>query len=149
MNKPILHACALVLGAGLLAAPARAGADMRCTMKYQLSGWSVLYKTASGHGTVSCGDGSSMNVLLSSKGGGLTVGKSTIDNGSGEFAGVRDIRDVLGDYASGSAHGGAVKSAGVIGLTKGEVSLSLKGEGRGWDAGVDVGKFTITEVIPQ
>ena len=129
----------------LTAAPAHA-AGMSCTMKYTLSGWSVFYKTASGRGTVSCSDGSSLDVKLDSKGGGLTFGKSTIDNGRGEFSGVQNIRDVLGDYAQGGAHGGAGDAAGVAGLTKGEVSLSLKGEGRGVDVGVDVGKFTITEV---
>ena len=126
---------------------AQAG-DLGCTMKYNLSGWSVFYKTASGRGTVTCSDGSTLEVKLSSKGGGLTFGKSTIDNGRGQFSGVRSIRDVLGDYAAGSAHGGAGDAAGVIGLTKGEVSLSLQGQGRGIDAGVDVGKFTISEAPP-
>lgn len=149
MNRNLMFsAAALLLVAGVLAAPVRADA-MSCTMKYTLKGWSVFYKTASGRGTVSCSDGSTMDVVLSSKGGGLTLGKSTIDDGHGEFAGVHNIRDVLGDYASGSAHGGAGKSAGVVGLTKGEVSLSLKGEGRGIDAGVDVGKFTISEAVAQ
>jgi len=138
----------LLLGAavaGFAATPTDA-AGMSCTMKYTLSGWSVFYKTASGRGTVSCSDGSSMSVKLHSEGGGITFGKSTIDNGHGEFSGVQNIRDVLGDYAQGGAHGGAGDAAGVMGLTKGEVSLSLKGEGRGIDAGVDVGKFTISEI---
>ena len=129
---------------GAIAVPAQAG-NLSCTMKYTLSGWSAFYKTASGRGTVSCSDGSTMEVKLDSKGGGLTFGKSTIDKGRGEFSGVQNIRDVLGAYAAGSAHGGAGDAAGVVGLTKGEVSRSLKGEGRGVDAGVDVGKFTITE----
>lgn len=148
MNRKTRMTSWLLLAAGAVCAaalPAQAG-SLGCTMKYTLSGWSAFYKTASGRGTVNCSDGSAMEVKLSSKGGGLTFGKSTIDNGRGEFAGVRNIRDVLGDYAAGSAHGGAGDAAGVIGLTKGEVSLSLRGEGRGVDAGVDFGKFTISEV---
>jgi hypothetical protein len=135
----------LLLAAAAAMAPAQAS-SLGCTMKYTLSGWSAFYKTASGSGTVTCSDGSTMNVKLSSKGGGLTLGKATIDNGRGEFSGVQNIRDVLGDYAQGGAHGGAGDAAGVMGLTKGEVSLSLKGEGRGVDAGIDFGKFTISEV---
>lgn len=145
MNHKTLTIGCLLLGAAALALPAQAS-GMSCTMKYTLSGWSAFYKTASGHGVVTCSDGSTMNVKLDSKGGGITFGKSTIDNGRGEFTGVQNIRDVLGAYAQGGAHGGAGDAAGVAGLTKGEVSLSLKGEGRGVDAGIDVGKFTITEV---
>ena len=145
MNRKTLMTGWLLLAAAATAVPAQAD-SLSCTMKYTLSGWSAFYKTASGRGTVSCSDGSTMAVKLSSKGGGLTFGKSTIDNGRGEFTGVQNIRDVLGAYAQGGAHGGAGDAAGVAGLTKGEVSLSLKGEGRGVDAGVDVGKFTITEV---
>jgi len=144
MNHKTMFTGWLLLAVCAAAMPAEA-AGLSCTMKYTLSGWSVFYKTASGSGTVSCSDGSSMNVKLDSKGGGITFGKSTIDDGRGEFSGVRNIRDVLGDYAQGGAHGGAGDSAGVMGLTKGEVSLSLQGQGRGVDAGVDVGKFTISE----
>jgi hypothetical protein len=147
MNHEPMRSARLVLAAAVLFSlmPAAHAEAMACTMKYTLSGWSVFYKTASGRGTVSCSDGSTLKVRLDSKGGGLTFGKSTIDNGTGEFSGVHDIRDVLGDYAQGGAHGGAGTSAGVMGLTKGEVSLSLKGEGRGVDAGIDFGKFTISE----
>jgi hypothetical protein len=148
-DRTMLSGSLLCAAAALysIAPPAHA-AGLSCTMKYTLSGWSLFYKTASGSGVVSCSDGSTMHVHLDSKGGGLTAGKSTIDNGRGEFSGVQSIRDVLGDYAQGGAHGGASDAAGVAGLTKGEVSLSLKGEGRGIDAGIDVGKFTITEVPP-
>ena len=85
-----------------------------------------------------------MKVLLKSEGGGFTFGKSTIDDGRGLFTGVNHINDVLGEYVSGCAHAGAGQSAAATGLTKGEVSLSLTGKGRGVDVGVDFGKFTIT-----
>ena len=136
--------------AALTLAAFSARADLHCTMHYTMHGWSAFYKEGSGRGSTSCSDGSSMTVALSTKGGGLTFGKTTIDDGLGEFSGVRNIRDILGDYATGSAHGAAGQAASVAGLTKGEVSLSLKGNGRGIDAGVDVGKFTISEVsTPQ
>jgi hypothetical protein len=116
-------------------------------MHFVLKGWSAFYKTYSGHGTINCSDGSSMKVALSSKGGGLTLGRSSIDEGYGEFTEVEHIRDVLGTYATGSAHSTAVDSGGAVSaLTKGEVSLALKGTGHGFDAGIDFGKFVITEV---
>lgn len=86
-----------------------------------------------------------MKVKLRSVGGGLTAGKSSIDDGKGEFTGVKNIRDIPGDYVSGGAGAGAAKSAGGQLLTKGEVSMVISGTGRGWDVGVDLGKFTITE----
>lgn len=144
LNGLLLFAAA---AACAISQPAHA-ASLHCTMKYTLSGWSLFYKTASGSGVVHCSDGSTLYVHLDSKGGGLTAGKTTIDDGHGEFSGVQNIRDVLGDYAQGGAHGGAGDASGVAGLTKGEVSLSLNGKGRGVDAGIDVGKFTISEVPP-
>jgi hypothetical protein len=62
-------------------------------------GWSAFYKTASGTGTVTCDNGQKMNVTVDAKGGGLAFGKSKIDNGVGEFSGVKDIKEVLGSYA--------------------------------------------------
>ena len=137
---------ALLLACGMGAAQAD---DLSCKMSFTLKGWSVIYKTAKGHGTVSCSDGSSMKVHLSSKGGGLTVGKTTIDDGHGEFTGVKNIHDVLGGYASGSAHAGAVKASDATVVTKGEISLAITGTGRGWDVGVDLGEFTITEAAAK
>ncbi len=125
------------------AAPASKTGDIHCEMSFTLSGWSVFYKKYKGNGTVTCNNGQSMKVALKSEGGGLTAGKSTIDDGHGDFTGVKDIKDVLGDYASGGAHAGAGKSTIASGLTKGEVSLSMTGKGRGVDLGVDFGKFTI------
>jgi hypothetical protein len=127
----------------LVSLPASA-ASMKCTMRYTLSSWAAFYKTASGDGVVTCPNGQTMNVELHSEGGGLTFGKSTIDDGYGEFTGVREIADVLGNYVSGGAHAGAGQSNLAQGMTKGEISLSLTGKGRGVDLGVDFGKFTIS-----
>ena len=81
--------------------------------------------------------------------GGLTVGKSSIDNGHADFTGVKDIHDVLGSYAAGSAHAATVDSGAVSVMTKGEISMALSGTGRGWDVGVDFDDFTITQSTKQ
>ncbi|WP_235577827.1 MULTISPECIES: hypothetical protein [unclassified Rhodanobacter] len=126
----------------MLGTPARAG-DVSCKMTFQLSGWSVFYKTAKGTGTVRCSNGQSLNVKLRAKGGGLTFGKTKISNGIGKFSGVTGVRDVLGSYADAEAHAGASKSAAAQVLTKGSVSLALSGKGEGWNLGVAFGAFII------
>jgi hypothetical protein len=138
----------MILGASallaVLPATATAGGEVTCVLSFKMSGWSVFYKESSGSGTIKCSNGQSMAVKLGAKGGGLTVGKSTIDRGHGEFSGVSDIKELIGTYASAEAHAGAVKSAKAQVVTKGEVSLALSGTGRGWDVGVAVGNFTIS-----
>ncbi|MHB1057949.1 MAG: hypothetical protein ACYC0F_08715 [Rhodanobacter sp.] len=126
----------------LLGTPARAG-DISCKMNFQLSGWSVFYKTASGSGTVHCSNGQSLRVKLRAKGGGLTFGKTKITDGIGKFTGIGSVRDVLGRYANAEAHAGAAKSAEAQVLTKGNVSLALSGKGEGWNLGVAFGAFII------
>lgn len=134
---------ALLASALALAGTPAVAQDYDCRMSFSLSGWSAFYKTASGEGTIRCNNGQSMRVKLSARGGGLSFGKSSIENGRGEFSGVRDIGEILGSYASAEAHAGAVKSAKCQVMTKGEVSLALSGTGRGWDIGVAFGRFTI------
>ncbi len=130
----------------MLAMPAvaTAGGNVKCKMSFQLSGWSVFYKESSGTGMIKCSNGQSMAVKLRAKGGGLTVGKSTIDDGHGDFSGVGSINELLGTYVSAEAHAGAVESAQARVVTKGEVSLALSGTGTGWDLGVAVGNFIIS-----
>ncbi|HEY7642042.1 MAG TPA: hypothetical protein VH814_20090 [Steroidobacteraceae bacterium] len=120
-----------------------AAATVTCKLTFTMSGWSAFYKTASGSGTIKCSNGQSKNVKLTAKGGGLTVGKSTIEDGHGEFSEVKGIDELLGSYVAAEAHAGAVKSSQAQVMTKGEVSLALSGTGRGWDLGVAFGKLTI------
>jgi hypothetical protein len=134
---------ALLLAGGATPASA-AAASVTCHLTFTMSGWSAFYKTSSGAGTIKCSNGQSMSVKLSAKGGGLTVGKSTIEDGKGEFSAVNSINELLGSYVSAEAHAGAVKSAKAQVMTKGEVSLALSGTGRGWDLGVAFGKLTIS-----
>lgn len=146
-----LCACALAmaivaLGAGSLTASTAtaAAADVTCKLTFTMSGWSAFYKTASGSGTITCSNGQTAAVKLEAKGGGLTFGKSTIENGKGEFSGVKSIEETLGSYVAAEAHAGAVKSSQAQVMTKGEVSLALSGTGRGWDLGIAFGKLTVS-----
>ena len=142
-RKTILALCTAALCFVATAAGARTG-TMTCKMNYTLTVWSLVYKHASGQGTVNCSNGQHMSVKLTSNGGGLTVGKYTISNGFGEFAGVRDINDVLGTYASASADAAAVKAGTAQAMTKGDVSLALSGSGEGVNLGVALSGFTIS-----
>ena len=117
--------------------------DIGCSMQFTLKGWSVFYKQAKGSGTVTCDNGQSAEVAIKLKGGGLTVGKSSIADGKGSFSEVSDISEVFGAYASAEAHAGAVKSSSATAMTKGEISLAITGKGRGWDLGVSFGRFVI------
>lgn len=128
----------------LNSAGASAAADVKCTMKFRMEGWSAFYKTASGTGTIKCSNGQTAAVKLDAKGGGLTFGKSSIEDGHGEFSGATGVQELLGSYVSAEAHAGAVKSSKASVMTKGEVSLALSGTGRGWDLGVAFGKLTIS-----
>jgi hypothetical protein len=114
-----------------------------CELRFNLSGWSVFYKTSSGTGTITCSNGQRMAVKISSKGGGVSFGKSKISDGRGKFTGIYRIDDVLGSYVTAEAHAGAARSTKAQVMTKGPVSLALTGKGEGWDVGVAFGKFTI------
>lgn len=137
----------LLLLAGLslvLASPvAAAKGKVDCNLRFDMKGWSLLYKTASGSGRITCDNGQKMDVTVSAKGGGLSVGKQEIEGGTGDFSGVSDIKETLGSYASAEAHAGAKKSGTAQILVKGDTELKLSGAGKGWDVGVTFGKFTI------
>jgi hypothetical protein len=137
----------LALAMAAVAAPQAQAADAQldCTMRFNLTTWSAIYKHAEGTGTVTCENGQSMNVKISAKGGGLTVGKSHIDDGKGEFTDVHRMSDILGTYAQGEASAAAGKSATAQVLTKGNVSLALAGTGEGVSLGISFGGFTISK----
>jgi hypothetical protein len=121
-----------------------AGKD--CDMTYSLKGWSAVYKTAKGEGSITCTNGETAQVEISVKGGGLTFGKTEIYNGKAEISGVHSINDIYGSYATASAHAGVVKAAAAEVMTKGTVSIALAGTGEGVDVGIDFSKFTISKV---
>jgi hypothetical protein len=139
---PLLR-LALAAAALVAFAPAR-GAEIDCTMRFSMVGWSIFYKTATGTGTITCSDGKSMAVKVRAKGGGLTVGKSRIEDGQAKFSEVHRIDELLGSYANAEAHIGVTKSGTAQVMTKGEVSLALSGAGQGFDVGIAFGKFVIS-----
>jgi len=128
--------------------PAQAAATTKCEMKFNMHEWSAMYKVARGRATITCDNGETSNVSLELKAGGFTAGRSQIE-GTGKFSEVSGIGELLGSYATGDVAAGAVKSAGATVMTKGEVSLALTSHGRGWDAGVSFGKFTISAIVPR
>lgn len=146
MNPASRHllGAAVVLGLAMAASAPASAAELDCKLKFSLTGWSLVFKHAEGHGTVSCENGQTMAVKIEAKGGGLTVGKSHIDNGTGHFTDVHKIEDVLGTYAQGDASAGAGKSGTAQVLSKGTVSLALAGAGEGVELGVSVGGFTLS-----
>jgi hypothetical protein len=134
---------AIMIAAVMAAGSAQAAdGDLHCTLTYQTKTWSIIYKSATGFGTIHCSNGQSLRVKLSATGGGLTAGKSE-ESGHGEFSPVGHIDDLLGSYAATQAHAGAVNSVQAQVVTKGEVSLALTGKGHGWSLGVDLSEFKI------
>lgn len=120
--------------------------ELDCKLRFSLSSWSVIYKHSEGSGVVTCENGQTMNVKITAHGGGLTVGKSRIEGGTGRFSDVHKISDVLGHYGQAGGHAGVSKSGMAQVLTKGNVSLALAGKGEGVDLGVDVGELTLARV---
>lgn len=125
------------------AGSAQAAGEISCRMTFEMHGWSVFYKRADGSGNVRCSNGQHMAVHLRSRGGGLTAGKYSI-TGVGKFSGIFNIDSILGTYVTGGAHAGVSATARGTVMTKGNVSLAIKGRGTGWNLGVDFGKFTIS-----
>ena len=125
----------------VVAAPLQAGTV--CEMTFTMSGWSAFYKTSQGTGVIKCDNGQKAKVKVSSKGGGITFGRSKIKDALGKFTEVDDISDLFGSYGQGEAHAGAGKSAKASVVTKGDISLAIAGKGTGVDVGISFGKFTI------
>lgn len=126
----------------LAASPLLASTD--CELRYTLRSRSLFYKEAKGSGTVHCDNGQSVPVRITARGIGLSVGRSTIENGKGKFSEVAAMHELFGTYVQAEAHAGAVKSSEASVLTKGPVSLAIAGSGRGVGLGVDVSRVTIT-----
>lgn len=140
---PFLAALAFALG--LSCTPrALAADDLDCKLAYQVDGWSLIYKHATGTGTVTCNNGKSLPVKITAQAIGLTAGKWEIHDGKGRFSDIHNINDVLGAYAQAEANAGVVKSGSAQVLTKGTVSLALAGTGEGVNLGVDVGRFELS-----
>jgi len=136
-------ALAIVAGLALLGAPSLAQASFTaCRLEYQVHAWSVFYRNVSGTGTIVCDNGERARVRIQMHGGGISFGVSDI-TGRGRFSQSRGIDEIVGTYGSAEAHAGVVRSVEGRVLTKGPVSLSLAGNGRGFDIGFAFGGFSI------
>ena len=135
----VLSATALLLATS----NAWAGRLTKCRMTYDLSGWSLAVKVHRGEGRIVCDNGQRARVDLYAQAIGLTIGRTEIIDGTGSFTPVRDISEVIGQYAAADAHAGMTRSVEGRVLTKGAVSLSLSGNGVGIDLGAAIGGFTI------
>jgi len=142
---PVPVAALLLAVASLHSVHARAAGKIDCEMKFSLTGWSALYKHAEGRGVVSCTNGKSYPVTIVAVGGGLTVGKYEVEDGTGKFSEVFSTDEIFGSYAQAEAEAGLVKSGTAQVLTKGNVSLALAASGGGVNLGISFGKFTITK----
>ncbi len=143
MNKHRLTSAFASLIVAAICSQAQAAGPVDCKLKFDISGWSAFYKRSDGTGRITCTNGQSMAVRLRARGGGPSVGRSKITDGTGEFSGVDNIKQLLGTYASAEAEAGAVKSAKAHIVTKGDISLALAGTGEGWEIGIAFGKFQI------
>ena len=139
---------AFVLAFGIAVSQGADKKETKCRLVFSLKGWSAIYQTASGTGTVTCDNGQTARVKIDVKGGGLTAGKTSM-NGKGTFSEVSDIQEIFGPYAKAEAHAGAVKSAGAQVMTKGEVSLAITAKGKGFDLGIAFGKFSIDKATTK
>ncbi|RMH92821.1 hypothetical protein EBB59_07595 [Lysobacter pythonis] len=133
------------IAGGLLLAPAAQAKEVRCTLKYNMSGGGAFYKRSAGEGTITCDNGQSMRVTIRSRGGGLTFGSSKIEDGIGKFSPVLDIKDLIGGYATAEANAGGGSASKAQVVTKGSISLALSGRGSGRTLGVSFGSFIIEE----
>jgi hypothetical protein len=127
----------------LLSAPASAEMT-KCRMKYDLDGWSFIYRYAQGSGHITCSNGQSANVRITAHGGGPTLGTEKVIGGTGIFSQVSDISQLYGTYAEAAVHAGAGGSADARAMMKGNVNLSLSGLGQGINLGVAFGAFDIS-----
>ena len=134
----------LFAGLTLFMRPAPAqGGSLQCHLTFTLEGWSFFYRTSSGSGTITCDNGQSASVSISSRGGGLTFGSASVLEGRGTFSAVGSIDDLFGSYGSAMAHAGMGRSTYAQVVTKGAVSLALSGTGSGVDVGFSFGRFEI------
>lgn len=143
MRIALFFATAFAVPTMLLAMPAHA--TTLCTLTYNLTGGGAFYKRSSGDGVVRCDNGQSLAIRIQSKGGGLTLGKSSITNGTGKFSPVKDIGDIIGSYATAEANAGVSSGASKAQVvTKGTISLALAGTGVGRTLGISFGSFVIS-----
>jgi hypothetical protein len=125
------------------AAAQQKSSGVSCEMTFTMKGWSAFVTKAEGTGTVTCDNDQRADVILAVTGGGLTFGRTSIEEGKGVFSDVTDMSEIFGSYAQAEASAGAVESVSAQALTKGSVSLAITTKGSGWSLGVSGARFSI------
>jgi len=145
LTVPSLLALLLMVGAGSASAETakKSTKKTKCDLTFSLTEWAAVYEHATGTGTITCENGQTAKVAVTSKGVGLTAGKFRID-GKGEFSKVHDIADLYGGYVAAEGDAGLVKAGETSLVTKGDVSLAIAGNGEGWNVGISIGQFKLT-----
>jgi len=133
----------LIVMLAVVCGPTLATNATKCRMKFDMKSTAVFYKKGNGSGTISCENGQSAEVTITTHGGGITFGKNEIVGGKGVFSEVHDIGELFGAYGQAEASAGAQKSAGANAMWKGDVSLAISGTGKGVSIGFSFGKFKI------
>lgn len=116
----------------------------KCEIDFHLGGFSIIYKSSSGSGTITCDNGQTAEVKVKQKAGGVSFGGSSL-KGHGTFSKVADIEELYGSYGGAEGHAGIGKSASATTLTKDGVSLNLTATGEGVDIGFDFGSLKISK----
>jgi hypothetical protein len=151
-TRHIVHAAAkiaLLLGLlhGAMAAPNRnaipAAPTTICTLHFDTTRWSAVFRYAEGKGVIRCDNGQIMYVSVHTRGGGITSGNARIRNGVGNFSEVSNIYQLIGTYRGIPGRAGTFNSARANVVTNGDISLLLARAGAGWDLGVTAGRFEI------
>ena len=89
-----------------------------CQLKFTLKGWSAVYKTVRGSGTLTCDNGQKAKVKLQAKGGGLTAARSAVRDGLGKFSKVTDIGELFGTYVGPPSGGAMIMKKGRLCMNK-------------------------------
>ena len=89
--------------ASLFTASASAANLIHCEMSFTLKGWSAIYKSYDGVGTIKCDNGQRVRVAVHARGLGLIAGKSEVHEGVGKFSEVPSINELFGSYAAAAA----------------------------------------------
>lgn len=131
------------LGVLFAAGPGHADASIECELTYTLKGWSAFYRTSSGDGTITCSNGKTVDVRITTHGGGFTFGTYEVREGKGSFSDIWDMDQLYGSYVEAGGHAGAGPSVGGRAMTKGDVGLTVSGKGSGVNLGFAFGAFII------
>ena len=130
-NRALPAAAALAAAlCGAVPAVAEEPTAFACALRFRMNDAAASGGVASGSGTVTCADGSSLRVVIRAR----RAGNLATRSGTGTFSDVHRISEVLGSYAPPESHAQASASGAGQRLTNGKVSLALDSSGETDDA---------------